>query len=439
MNILKLLSDFFSCPTKEPIRLNSFNNLPDGVFTLELDGKIIDVNNKILSLYDTTRFNILGRYFSDFVEGGSAILNKAIQTDSPVCAKAKHLDDENKEDLYFEISASKNDEINRVYAIIRDVTQTHIEKNVMNEKYTVAKKIIDGKNDFLITSSGAILSTLVSISGFSRALLDGIGGGLSDKQKKYLNIINTSSRDLNYDLEKLFALFKLESKQTEYKYRVFDLISMIKSIERIYQKDIKDKKINFSLDYQGLYKRDCYLDGEIIEYILRCVMDMFVRFANLGKCSFNIGHPPVEFLKSKDFASKENVENIEEDKAKEICEKYVLFEAKLQDLVFNKDELENIYDSYYQGETKRPIGLKATLNLLKKYITDFKGDIWIYSKPNFGTMMTFVLPLKEPVAEVKTEIIEEKEEGFENVPKGLDALYNSKINILDDLDEGKKD
>ena len=75
-------------------------------------------------------------------------------------------------------------------------------------------------------------------------------------------------------------------------------------------------------------------------------------------------------------------------------QKYVLFEAKITDLIFNQDELDNIFDTYYKGSIKRPIGLKATLNLLKLYITDFKGDIWIYSKQNFGTMFTFVLPLK---------------------------------------------
>ena len=75
-------------------------------------------------------------------------------------------------------------------------------------------------------------------------------------------------------------------------------------------------------------------------------------------------------------------------------QKYVLFEAKITDLVFSQDELDNIFDTYHKNSIKRPIGLKATLNLLKMYITDFRGDIWVYSKQNFGTMFTFVLPLR---------------------------------------------
>ena len=65
---------------------------------------------------------------------------------------------------------------------------------------------------------------MVSVSGFSRALLDGIGGILSEKQQKYLTIINQNSKDLSYDLEKLFTLFKVESKKVEYNFKKFDLI-----------------------------------------------------------------------------------------------------------------------------------------------------------------------------------------------------------------------
>ena len=162
------------------------------------------------------------------------------------------------------------------------------------------------------------------------------------------------------------------------------MISLIKSIDRVYQKDFQDRKIIFSLDYSNLTQRDCSLDAEIVEYILRCIMDIFLRFSNLGKCTLNIGHPPVDFLKTREFAANDSYDP----------EKYVLFEAKITDLVFNKDELNNIFDTYYKGSIKRPIGLKATLNLLKMYIKDFRGDIWVYSKQNFGTMFTFVLPLR---------------------------------------------
>ncbi len=362
---------------------NNFNLLPDGIFTLEQDGKIVDVNDSVLKMYSANRFNMLGHYFSEFVENGTDVLNKIVQDGSSELVRA-FVKEEEKPSLLLEITAKRNLETNKVYVIARNATQQHKENKVTKEKFVVAQKIIDEKNDFLLDSSGVILSNLVSISGFSRALLDGIGGALSEKQQKYLNIINLNARDLNYDLEKLFTLFRVESKKNEYNNKLFDLISLIKSINRVYEKDFKDKKIIFSLDYSTLTERDCFLDSEIVEYILRCIMDIFLRFANLGKCSLNIGHPPLEFLKNREFLANDSYDTT----------KYVLFEAKIADLIFNQDELNNIFDTYYKGSVKRPIGLKASLNLLKNYITDFKGEIWVYSKENFGTMFTFVLPLR---------------------------------------------
>ncbi len=368
---------------KSQKEVSDFDLLPDGIFTLEQDGKISDVNSKVLEYYKTTRFNIVGKYFSDVIENGTAILNDIINNDTTVCAKAK-LGANNTKNIFFEVNASRDNQNQRVFATVRNVTGKRNEQKTINEKYSAAQKIIDGKNDFLLVASGSVLSNLVSIIGFSRALLDGIGGALSQKQEKYLTIINSNSRDLSYDLEKLFALFQLESNKVEYKYKSFDLISLIKSIDRVYQKDFRDRKIIYNLDYSNLTQRDCNLDCEAVEYILRCIMDIFLRFSNLGKCTLNIGHPPVDFLKTRDFNANDSLDS----------EKYVLFEAKITDLIFTQEELDNIFDTYYNNAIKRPIGLKASLNILKIYITDFGGDIWVYSKQNFGTMFTFVLPLK---------------------------------------------
>lgn len=378
---MKLLDYFKKTKAEE-----SFDLLPDGVFTLEEDGKILDVNDKILDIYKISRFNMVGHYFSDFIENGTVILNKITQDDTSAHVRAIVKDEKNDEEkrVFLEITARRLIENSKVLVCVRDVTYEKKEQRNIKEKYAQAQKIIDGKNDFLLDSSGAILSNLVSISGFSRALLDGIGGALSEKQEKYLNIINNNANNLSYDLEKLFALFKLESKKIEYNNKTFDLISLIKSIERVYQKDFHDRKVIFSLDYRALTQRDCCLDSEAVEYMLRCVMDIFLRFSNLGKCTLNIGHPPVDFLKTREFMANNSLDG----------SNYVLFEAKITDIVFNQEELDNIFNTYYQSLTRRPIGLRATLNILKIYTTDFGGDMWVYSKENFGTMITFVLPLR---------------------------------------------
>ncbi len=374
--------NLLNCLKAEKVNTN-FDLLPDGIFVLEQDGRIVDVNNKVLEIFKARKFDIIGNYFSDFVEDGTNVLNDILQDNRARQVKSVPKAKDEMPCL-LEVTVNRNLELDNVYVCVRNVTAYKKEQKVITEKYEVAQKIIEGKNEFLIEASGGVLSNLTTICGFSRALLDGIGGALSEKQEKYLKLINTNSKDLSYDLEKLFTLFRAESKKFVYNNKMFDLISLIKSIERVYKKDIEDRKIIFSLDYSKLTERDCYLDSEIVEYILRSIMDIFIRFANLGKCSLNIGHPPVDFLKTMDFEANDSLDS----------QRYVLVEAKITDLVFSQEELDNIFNTYYKSPIKRPIGLKASLNLLKSYITDFKGDIWVYSKQNFGTMFTFVLPLR---------------------------------------------
>ena len=49
-------------PVKQEINLDI---MPDAMFTLECDGKIVDVNDKVLKMYNITKFDILGKYSSE--------------------------------------------------------------------------------------------------------------------------------------------------------------------------------------------------------------------------------------------------------------------------------------------------------------------------------------------------------------------------------------
>ena len=152
---MKLL-DYFK-PVKQE---NNFNILPDALFTLEQDGKIIDINDKVLEMFNTSRYEFLGKYFSDCVENGTAVLNEIIKNKECVCAKAKLRETDTP--IILELNAIRDKEFHKVYVSAREVTTRQRQQQNLNERYEMAQKIIDEKNDFLLTSSGALLSTLIS-------------------------------------------------------------------------------------------------------------------------------------------------------------------------------------------------------------------------------------------------------------------------------------
>lgn len=372
MDLLQL----FKRPKKEDL----FSKYPDGILVVSLEGKVLDVNEKALNMFGFSRLEIVGQFFSAFIDGGTNLLNKIISTSQPMVSRAKT---NTKDGSFFEISASRDTQGQKVYVSLRDVTQRHKMQNMVNTQYEIAKSIIDEKNTYLNAISGEILSSLASIEGFSKALCDGIGGVLIDKQMKYVSIIQNNASDLNYDLEKLFCLFQMESNLYPFEYRSFDIVNLLNSLVEQYQEKFKKKRVLFDYDFSTFANRGVYCDPNVCEYLVKTVLEIFNRFVNLGQVTFNAGNAPVAFLQKHNFEGK-----VDED-----TNSYMLFEMKANEFVFESEELKDIFEPYLNPiKTKRSVGLKLAFVLLRKFARALKGDIWIYSKQGYGTIFTIVLP-----------------------------------------------
>lgn len=368
---------------RRPKTDNLFNKFPDGVLIVSLEGKILDANTKALDMFKTTIVDMTGRFFSAYVDGGSGLLNKIVSQKRPMISKVfvKNSEDDN----YFEISATRDTVEQKVYVVLRDVTHNYKMQNMVNGQFEIAKNIIDEKNNYLVNISGEILSSLATIDGFSKALSDGVGGVLVDKQMKYVNIINKNAKELTYDLEKLFTIFKLESNLYQYDFRNFDIVNMLNSIVKQYETYFTRKKMLFDYNYSSLASRSCFLDQNVFEYVIKSILDIFLINSQVGRVTLSAGNPPLAFLESHDFDGK-----VSQDSAS-----YILFEMKASELFFDEDELQTIFEPYCcLNKNKRPISTKLSFVLMKKFIKYLKGDIWVYSKPAFGTMVSFVVPVE---------------------------------------------
>ncbi len=370
---------FFKRPKKDDI----FNKFPDGVLVVSLEGKILDANKKALEMLCCSRIELVGEFFSTYVEGGSNLLNKIISSQKQSVSRAKVRNSE--EEVYFEISASRDSEEQKVYVTLRDVSQNYKMQNMVNGQYELARNIIDEKNNYLVNISGEILSNLATIEGFSKALTDGVGGVLIDKQMKYINIINKNAKDLTYDLEKLFTIFRLESNLYQYDFRNFDIVNMLNVIVKQYEPFFAKRKMPFESNFSTLSSRACFLDPSVFEYIVKSILDIFLQNMQVGKVTLSAGNPPVAFLETHEFEGKGELEPSQ----------YVLFEMKASEFLLDEEELNALFEPYsYINKNKRSVGMKLAFVLVKKFIKHFKGDIWVYSKPAFGTMVSFVIPIE---------------------------------------------
>ena len=374
MNLLSL----FNRPKKDDI----FEIFPDGVLVVSMDGKILDVNPKAVKILGFSKIELIGSYFSQYVQGGSVLLNKLVQGEMAAVTKAAS---KKKEDIFVEVSASKSENYDRVYVSLRDITQNYKMQNIVSGEYEIAKKIIDEKNGYLTGISTEIFSLLNSVANFSKALNDGVGGALTDKQSKYVSIIHKNSSDLLYDMEKLFKYFEVESNFYQYEYKRFDLADLLSGIAKNYENLFAKKKLNFSYDFSSFETRNCNLDPLAFEAVVKTLLEISHKTTDIGTISMNVGNPPIEFLESKGFDTTDI----------NIKKQYVMFEIKDSGLVIPPAVLENIFNPYYIDETlsKKVIGVKMAYSLCYKHIKNLKGDMWVYSKPSQGTLACILLPM----------------------------------------------
>ena len=376
MNLFSL----FNKPKKEDI----FEIFPDGILVVSMDGKILDINNKAVKILGFNKLEIIGSYFSQFIQGGSVLLNKLVQTGTISITKAAT---NKKEDIFVEVAAAKNEEFDKVYVSIRDITANYKMQNMINGEYEIAKKIIDEKNTFLTNISGEIFSLLNSVTNFSKALNDGVAGELNDKANKYVSIINKNSNDLSYDLTLLFKYFEVESNLYNYEYRNFDLADLLTSIAKNYEVLFAKKKLNFTYDFSSFLTRSSSLDPLAIEAFIKAILDVSLKSTDIGTISMNVGNPPIEFLQEKNIEAED--ENVKKQ--------YALFEIKDSGLIMPQSAVENIFNPYYMDSStnKKILNAKLAYSYCYRHVKNLKGDMWVYSRPSQGTMACILLPMEK--------------------------------------------
>ena len=62
-----------------------------------------------------------------------------------------------------------------------------------------------------------------------------------------------------------------------------------------------NKKDCFKYDFSALTTRGAYLDPAVMEDVVKNILNISYRCANLGTVTFNAGNPPIEFLQANGY------------------------------------------------------------------------------------------------------------------------------------------
>lgn len=353
-----------------------FDYLPDGLILTDFKGKILFSNDHAKELMGAQEGDLL----SEVLEVNMSMIEGLVENNVQSVFKVSH----NNVDGYVELSASKIEAESKFIITARNVTQTHKFMKKMLVETESSKKVNRDKNSFIVKMASELKSPLHSIDGFSKALLEGLGGDITEKQDKYLNIINKNAHELLFLIDKIVEQSRLESGLYEWNYKHLDIINLLQTIVRPYKEILVEKSIELTIDTDEISKRTCFTDEAALKTVIDSLLDLAVKSTYLGSINIKLSHPDKEYVLSQEIECPQTAT----DKS--------FVQVSISDTGSGMSDTERnfIFDPYYQLESgnKKNMAKSLALAIDKALIKNMKGKIWVESESMLGTKFSFIIP-----------------------------------------------
>lgn len=370
-----LLSFLFNNKKPKP----DLDMLPDAVLVVAPNGEITDYNEKASKIF--TSETIVNSELLDLFDGGYNMVCDLVKTGAGAVVRSRI----NEDEQFFEISAARFGEKGDIIVGVRDVSGNQKMLNKLIFEHEYVNKVTKEKNSFLSKIAGELTSPLHSINGFSQALLEGLGGEISEKQEKYLRIINKNSAQLLDLISKIVDYSKVESGIYDYEFKNFDFVDLITKIFNDYRTKAEEKGLVLTVDLNNLLKRNCFNDENLIKTALSLLLDNAIASTQNGAVKIEASSPDLEFLEIAGFPIAESAN----------YKSYLMIKITDSGTGLVENEKDTIFNPYIDVEkaiARKSLTRNVAMGLVYNLVRLAKGKIWVETESLKGTSYTFVVP-----------------------------------------------
>ncbi len=362
--------------------IDILSSIPDGVMLVNSSGKIEWINDLVPVFFKINKGEVLKLNINEIIESGLNLVKQAAESFKSVIGRFKSA---TGKDSYFEITAKFVDDC--FVVSLRDVTQSYKTVTSILVEHESSKKVNKDKNTFLVKLSNELKSPIQSIIGFSQAMMDGLGGKMSEKQEKYVKIINKNSNEILYLLSKIIELSKTESGLFEYDFQIFDIVNSVQTLLKEYEQQINAKNLSVSFDANEIIKKTIFSDESAFKVILQNILETSISSTDIGSINIKICHPDSEIVSQQSL-----------DMAEEFNEKsYLMITISDTGAGIAESDSNAIFEPYAQLDktNKKNIVRSIALATSKNLVRHLKGAIWADSEPMQGTTYNIIMPTEK--------------------------------------------
>ena len=234
----------------------------------------------------------------------------------------------------------------------------------LKETYDQLKQLDTLKSQFLDNVSHELRTPLTHIKGFVDNLLDGVGGGLSDKQVGYLVRVKDNCDRLIRLINDLLDLSQIESGKISLQLEPTELYSILDEAIAGIQPIADRKDIRVTLDCPADVV--AFVDADKIGQIITNLLDNAIKYSESGR-HVGVG---VTILSNRRL---------------QLC-------VEDMGIGISQTELDFIFDRFHRVADSRSGGIGLGLPIVKNLVELHGGEVWAESQLGKGSR--FYLTLK---------------------------------------------
>ncbi|MBL7994758.1 sensor histidine kinase, partial [bacterium] len=233
------------------------------------------------------------------------------------------------------------------------------------------------KSEFIANVSHELRTPLNSIIGFSKVLMSGIDGDITDTQRVDLSAIYNSGRHLLEIINSILELSKIEAGKMELHSTTFDIVPIVHEIVTASQTLVMGKKIKIESKIEGTIP---VIEGDVTK--IRQII--FNLISNAAKFTEE-GYITVRLRADKSRVAVSVIDT---------------------GIGIDKDHVDAVFERFRQVDgstTRKAGGTGLGLSIAKKFVEMHGGEMRVDSKLGKGSVFTMILPLKQKSSEPKQE------------------------------------
>jgi signal transduction histidine kinase/HAMP domain-containing protein len=230
------------------------------------------------------------------------------------------------------------------------------------------RELDQSKRRFLANMSHEFRTPLTNIIGFSRLMLKGIDGELTERQRKDLQIIHQNSQHLLGLINDLLDVSQIEAGLMELEFRSVNLADLIHSVMATASALVRDKEVVLREEIAPDLP-EVMADPSRIRQVLLRLLANAAKFTSQG--GITVRAQPTDG--------------------------HVLVSVSDTGVGIPPEDRERIFARFEQGTLengRRPNGAGLGLALSKEFVEMHGGQMWVESEVGKGSTFTFSLPLE---------------------------------------------